>query len=73
MRGVQVPTGEHQVEFRFTAPVTALVISLLGILVGIGLLLFLVFSPKPEGDESPEGEVHSSNSGVHHPESEVGG
>jgi hypothetical protein len=73
MRGVQVPPGEHQIEFRFTAPLTALVISVLGLALGVGLLLFLGFSHKPEEDQSPEAEVRSSTSGVENPKSEVGG
>jgi hypothetical protein len=72
MRGVRVPPGEHQIEFQFTAPVTALFISLSGIVLGV-VLQFLPFPRKPEGDESAEAEVHRSKSGVHHPKSEVGG
>jgi uncharacterized membrane protein YfhO len=44
MRGVQVPPGEHEIEFRFGAPRTALFISFLGIVAGVGLLFFLGFS-----------------------------
>lgn len=73
MRGVQVPPGEHQIEFRFPPSFTALSISVSGIAVGVGLLLFLGFSPKPKEDESPEAEVPSSKSRVHHPKSEVRG
>jgi hypothetical protein len=73
MRGVRVPPGEHQIEFRFTAPLTALFISLSGIALGVGLLLFLGFSPKPKEDESPEAEARSSKSRVQHPKSEVRG
>jgi len=60
MRGVQVPPGEHQIEFRFTAPLAALIISLLGLAVGLGLLLFLGFSREPEGDRSAEAASGSS-------------
>jgi len=73
MRGVQVPPGEHQIEFRFPPSFTALSISVSGIAVGVGLHLFLGFSPKPKEDESPEAEVPSSKSRVHHPKSEVRG
>ena len=38
MQGVRVPPGEHQIEFRFAAPVTAFVISLLGLALGLWLL-----------------------------------
>jgi len=44
MRGVQVSPGEHEIEFRFTAPLAALCVSLLGIVAGVGLLCFLGFS-----------------------------
>jgi len=38
MQGVRVPPGEHQIEFQFAAPVTAFVISLLGLALGSWLL-----------------------------------
>jgi len=42
MRGVQVPAGDHQVEFRFVPPVTGLYVSLAAIVLGLGLIGFLV-------------------------------
>ncbi len=44
MRGVQVPAGDHQVEFRFTAPITAFCISLAGLALGVALLGFLAIA-----------------------------
>jgi hypothetical protein len=46
MRGVQVPPGEHQIEFSFAAPVLGLYVSL--VTIGAVLLLFLVFSAKAD-------------------------
>ncbi len=60
MRGVQVPAGEHQIEFRFTAPLTGLYTSLVGLAVGVVLLLCLGVPRKPESHESsPQSRVHS--------------
>jgi hypothetical protein len=73
MRGVQVPPGEHQIEFHFTAPHTALFLSLLALALGFGLLLFLGFSREPEENQSPEAKVPGSKSSVPHPKSEVRG
>ena len=47
MRGVLLAPGSHHVEFRFEPPVTALYISLAGLLVGLGLTVFLVLAPVP--------------------------
>jgi len=52
MRGVQVPAGDHQIEFRFEPPVTALYVSLSAIVLGLGLIGFLAFSPAPKGPVS---------------------
>jgi hypothetical protein len=56
MRGVQVPTGQHQVEFRFEPPVGALYISVAAVLVGIGLVGYLLFTKhngQPEQKPQP--------------------
>jgi uncharacterized membrane protein YfhO len=46
MRGVQVPTGDHQIEFRFAPPVKGLYLSLAGIVLALGLVGFLAFSKR---------------------------
>jgi hypothetical protein len=53
MRGVQVPPGEHQIVFRFTAPLAPLFISILGLVLGAALVLFLCFSRKLESPAIP--------------------
>jgi len=53
MRGVQVPSGEHRIEFRFEPPITGLYISLAAIVLGLGLIGFLALS-KEEGPVAPE-------------------
>jgi hypothetical protein len=45
MRGVQLPPGEHLVEFSFRLPGTALYISLAAILLGVVLLILLWREP----------------------------
>ena len=45
MRGVQVPPGEHQIEFHFTPPLNGLYVSLAALALGMGLLGFLVARP----------------------------
>src|SRR5215471_9677169 len=54
MRGVQVPGGEHQIEFRFTPPTTGLYVSLVAVGAGLLLLGFLAFSSAPQKAAIPE-------------------
>jgi hypothetical protein len=55
MRGVQVPPGEHVVEFRFAAPVNTLYVSLAAVALGLGLLGVLALCPgrKPAAVSAP--------------------
>jgi len=53
MRGVQVPAGEHRIEFRFEPPITGLYVSLAAIVLGLGLIGLLAFS-KGEGPVAPQ-------------------
>src|SRR5260370_9202004 len=51
MRGVQVPSGQHQVEFRFVPPVRALYVSVAAVFVGlvlVGCLLFIKVPVEPK-------------------------
>jgi hypothetical protein len=48
MRGVQVPAGEHQVEFRFTTPLGALYVSAAAILFGVALAGYLLWASREE-------------------------
>ena len=45
MRGVQVPPGQHVVEFRFAVPVTTLYVSLAAVALGLALCGFLALYP----------------------------
>jgi uncharacterized membrane protein YfhO len=47
MRGVEVPGGEHDVEFRFAPPNNSLYVSLAAVLLGLALTGILVFT-KPD-------------------------
>jgi hypothetical protein len=60
MRGVRVPAGEHQVEFRFTASITTLCVSVAGMALGVVLLVYLGVTSKPEESEGGKFEVRSS-------------
>jgi uncharacterized membrane protein YfhO len=44
MRGVQVPPGEHVIEFRFAPPINTLYVSLAAVAVGLVLCGFLALS-----------------------------
>ena len=57
MRGVQVPPGLHQVEFRFEPPVRALYVSLMGVVLGFVLIACLVFIKEPEPQPVPKKSV----------------
>jgi hypothetical protein len=48
MRGVQVPAGEHQIEFRFAPPMGGLYVSLVAIGGGLILLGFLGLAKAPK-------------------------
>ena len=48
MRGVQVPPGEHIVEFRFAPRIDTLYISLAAVAVGLGLCGFLALYPRKQ-------------------------
>jgi len=53
MRGVQVPAGEHRIEFRFEPPITGLYISLTAIALGLGLIGFLVLASRSASQATP--------------------
>jgi hypothetical protein len=55
MRGVQLASGAHTVEFRFAPPVNLFYVSLSAIILGFGLLGFLAISNR--GDEGVEGKA----------------
>ncbi len=46
MRGVQVPAGEHRIEFRFEPPITGLYVTLAAIALGLGLIGFLALTAR---------------------------
>ena len=50
MRGVQLPAGQHQVEFRFEPPVKPLYVSIVAILGGLALVGLLLTGAAPPGE-----------------------
>ena len=56
MRGVQLPAGKHQVEFRFAPDERSVTISLAGFGLGLLALGLLVWLPKPSTDEDANQE-----------------
>ena len=48
MRGVQVPPGEHVIEFRFATPVNTLYNSLAAVVLGLALCGFLALYPRKQ-------------------------
>ena len=55
MRGVHLPAGSHQIEFRFEPPIGGLYISLSALAVGAMLLVILLVSPRKNGrPQSPK-------------------
>jgi uncharacterized membrane protein YfhO len=57
MRGVQVPAGNHQIEFRFTPPIKGLCVSLAGIGLAVGLVGFLALSRRETATADPQGKT----------------
>jgi uncharacterized membrane protein YfhO len=54
MRGVQVPAGEHRIEFRFTPSMVWVYVSLAAILISLGLMGLLAFAkPDPPPAAAP--------------------
>jgi hypothetical protein len=48
MRGVQVPAGDHQVEFRFEPPITPLYVSGIGVVLGFICMVLIPLSSRPK-------------------------
>jgi hypothetical protein len=53
MRGVQVPAGEHRIEFRFQPPITGLYVSVAAIALGLGLIGFLAVASRSSNQVTP--------------------
>ncbi len=60
MRGVFLgQPGEHRVEFKFQPPLTGLYVSLAAVLVGLGLMGYLILIPARQGGEGVKPEPGS--------------
>jgi hypothetical protein len=55
MRGVQVPPGEHVIEFRFAPPINTLYVSLAAVVLGLGLCGFLLLYPRKQPTDDVQG------------------
>jgi hypothetical protein len=55
MRGVEVPGGDHNVEFRFAPPNKPLYVSLAAVLLGLALTAILVFTKPDDSDSNTHG------------------
>jgi hypothetical protein len=53
MRGIQVPAGDHRIEFRFQPPITGLYVSVAAIALGLGLIGFLAVASRAEKHPTP--------------------
>jgi hypothetical protein len=62
MQGVQVPSGTHEIEFRFEPPQTSLYVSLAAIGLGLVLIGVLGLSRAPEEQPSPQPAAPSAAS-----------
>ncbi|MFA6546842.1 MAG: YfhO family protein, partial [Limisphaerales bacterium] len=48
MRGVQVPAGRHEIEFRYEPPITGLYVTMAAIVVALGLLVLVLFTRRKD-------------------------
>lgn len=55
MRGVEIPSGSHTIDYRFSPPVKLFYVSLAAIILGVGLLGFLAVSNRRQ--EMPEAQA----------------
>jgi hypothetical protein len=53
MRGVQVPAGQHDVEFQFRLPVKMLYINIAAVVVGIALLGYVAIASRKQSEPEP--------------------
>lgn len=71
MRGVELPPGEHSVEFRFSPRATWLYVSLASVIVALGLCSLLGFAriPARTKEQNPVDESTNPKSKIQNPES----